>query len=104
MSVMKIYGMKCREVMACAGSWALIAEAEVELKNGEEVYVTLQKYNGVECTVSKESVYAFLAEDGEEPASEFVEEYTSLKEAKASKYADVFKVLNSMLGKLGKVG
>lgn len=98
---MKIYGIKAREVMACAGSWALVAEAEIE-DGGEKLFVTLQKYDGVECTVSRESVYAFLAENGPAPEGEFLEEHTSVKAAKAeSKYGDVFKVLDSVMGKLG---
>lgn len=98
---MKIYGIKAREVMACAGSWAVVAEAAVEEDDGSETYVMIQEYNGLEFTVSKESLYGYLAENGPEPVVEFLEEYTKLKDTKESKYAEVFKVLKSVMGKLG---
>ena len=78
-----------------------VAEALVSDENEKETYATVQDYDGMMYTVSKESVYAFLAEDEGEPASELLEEYTSLKEAKTSAYADVFKALRSVLKSLG---
>ena len=100
---MKIYGIKCKEVMACAGSWAVIAEAEVETDtpNRDTVYVTIQEYDGVECTISKKSVYAFLVENGSEPVMEFLEEYRILSGTKASAYADVFAKLRRVMKMLG---
>lgn len=98
---MRIVGIKCREVMACAGSWADIAEAEVVNDAGEKVYVLVQEYDSMEYTVTKESLYSFLAEDGDEPNAEFAEEYTSWKDAQASAYAEVFKMLRGLLKKLG---
>ena len=97
---MKIIGMKAKEVMACAGAWAVVAEAEVDV-NGEVVYVLAQEYDTVELTVSKQSLYAFLAEDGTEPVVEFLEEYTAWKDAKASAYAPVFDKLKKVLKMLG---
>ena len=93
---MKIYGIKAREVMACAGSWALVAEASVDV-GGETVYVLAQDYDGLELTVSKKSLYAFLVEDGAEQDVEFLEEYTTWKDAKASVYAGVFDKLKKVL-------
>ena len=93
--------IKATKVMACPGSFALVAEAVVR-ENGEEVYLTYQLYDTEEFTVSKESVYHFLAEDGENPA-EIQEEYTSLAQAKReSKYGNVFWMLKRMCGKLGE--
>ena len=93
---MNIYGIHGKKIMACAGSWAFVAEAGVDLPDGSEVFVTAQDYDGVELTVSKESMYAFLVCDGDEPA-EFLEEYRSWKDAKASAYAAVFEKLKKVL-------
>ena len=94
---MKIYGIKAKEVMACPGSWAIVAEAEVMEKDGSTTYVLAQEYDTIELTVSKQSLYSFLVEDGEEPAVEFSEEYTAWKDAKASAYAGVFDKLKKVL-------
>lgn len=99
---MKIYGIKAKEVLACAGSWAQVAEAAVETDDGGEVYVLVQIYAGLELTVSKQSLYSYLVENGEEPAVEFLEEYTKWSDMKDSAYAEVFKILRSVLKKLGK--
>ena len=93
---MKIYGIHGKKVMACAGSWAFVVEAGVDLPDGSDVYVTVQDYDGLEMTVSKESLYGFLVCDGEEPAG-FLEEYTAWKDAKASEYAPVFEKLKKVL-------
>ena len=100
---MKIYGIKCREVMACAGSWAVIAEAEVETDtpNRDTVYVTVQEYDGTEYVVGEQSLYAFLASNGPAPEKEFLEEYRTLKDAKASAYAEVFAKLRKVMKMLG---
>ena len=98
---MKIIGMKAKEVMACAGAWAVVAEAEVDA-GGEVVYVLAQEYDTLELTVSKQSLYSFLCEDGAEPAVEFLEEYTAWKDAKASGYAAVFEKLKKELKMLGE--
>lgn len=100
---MKIYGIKSREVMACAGSWAVVAEAEVEIdnENRDTVYVTAQEYDGLELTVSKQSVYGFLVENAGEPAEEFLEEYRTWKDAKESAYAGVFAQLKKAMKMLG---
>ena len=98
---MKIYGIQAKEVMACAGSWAVVAEAGVDLPGGSTVYVTAQEYDGVELTVSKESLYDFLVGDAEEPACGFIEEYRTWKDAKASEYAAVFDRLKKVMKMLG---
>ena len=97
---MKIYGIKAKEIMACPGAWALLAEAEVEA-DGETVYVLAQSYDTLELTVSRKSLYAFLAEDGDAPEAAFLEEYTAWKDAKASAYAEVFEKLKKVLKMLG---
>lgn len=100
---MKIYGIRGREVMACPGSWAYIAEAEVEEDDGSETYVTAQTYaEGLELTVSKESVYGFMVVGVGDPVENFIEEYTTWSSAKESKYADVFKKLKSVMNMLGR--
>ena len=98
---MKIYGIKCREVMACPGSWAIVAEAMVAEADGSETYVMVQEYDTLEMTVSKQSLYSFLAENGSEPAVEFLEEYTTVKDAKGSVYAPVFDKLRKVIKMLG---
>ena len=102
---MKIYGIRCKEVMACAGSWAVVAEAEVETDtpNRDTVYVTVQEYDGLNLTVGNESLYAFLVGNGSAPEGAFMEEYGTLKEAKESAYADVFAKLRRVMKMLGRV-
>lgn len=102
---MKIYGIRCREVMACAGSWAVVAEAEVETDNAnrDTVYVTVQEYDGLEFVVGEQSLYAFLAANGPAPEKAFLEEYRTLKDAKASAYADVFAKLRKVMKMMGVV-
>lgn len=98
---MGIVTIKAKQVFAGPGSWALVTEAMVEDKDDGTVYVMAQEYDTTEITVSKQSLYAFLAEDGEEPAVDFMEEYTEWKDAKASKYADVIAKLKKVMGMLG---
>ena len=93
--------VKAKKVMACPGSFALVAEAML-LEKGEETYVTYQLYDTEEFTVSKESLYDYLAEDGDEPAEGILEEYTKLSEAKKTKYGKVFEMLKRTAGKLGE--
>ena len=91
-----------KNVFAGPGNMALVAEAVVENDAGEVVYVTIQDYEGTEYTVSKQSVYEFLAGSQEEPASEFLEEYLKFGvEAKASAYAEVFAKLKRVIKMLG---
>ena len=97
---MKIMGIKVKEVMGCPGSWAIVSEAEVE-KDGEILYVLAQEYDTLELTVSKQSLYSFLVENGEEPAVEFSEEYTAWKDAKESAYWPVFERLRKVLKMTG---
>jgi hypothetical protein len=92
--------MKAKEVMACPGAWAVVTEAEVD-NGGEILYVLAQEYDTLELTVSKDSLYAFLAENGSEPAVEFSEEYTAWKDAKASAYWPVFEKLKKLMNMLG---
>jgi len=96
---MKIHGIKTKKIGAGPEA-AYVAEAEV--KNGKEtVYVTVQMYDGEECTVSKESVFAFLAEDRDEPAGGFIEEYEDLDEAiEESEYGKVFEKLGNAIDEL----
>ena len=100
---MKIYGIRCREIMACAGSWAIVAEAEVETDtpNRDTVYVTVQEYDGTEYVVGNESLYAFLAGNGAAPEGEFIEQYETLKDAKTSAYACVFEKLRKVMKMMG---
>lgn len=97
---MRIIGIKAKEVMACAGAWAVIAEAEVEV-DGESVYVLAQEYDTLELTVSKKSVYSFLVEEGDAPFVDFLEEYTAWKDAKESEYWPVFEKLKKVMKMLG---
>lgn len=92
--------IKASKVMACPGSFALVAEAVLK-EHGEEIFLTYQLYDTEEFTVSKESVYHYLAEDGGQPA-EITAEYTSLAQAKReSKYGNAFAMLKRLCGKLG---
>ena len=91
--------IKAKKVMACPGSFALVAEAVLS-ENGQEIYVTYQLYDTEEFTVSNESVYHYLAENGDQPAK-ITEEYLSLAQAKReSQYGSVFEMLKRLCGKL----
>lgn len=99
---MKIYGIKCSEVMVCDGSWAKVAEAEVITDEHETVYVTIQEYEGVDLSVQKGSMYACIVENAKEPADEmFLEEYRGMAFAKESAYADVFAKLRKVMKLVG---
>lgn len=98
---MTIYSIKSTKVMACAGSWAYVAEAMVDLPDGETVYVTANDYEELALTVAGKSVYAFLVGAEEDPVEDIREEYGSWKDAKASEYADVFDKLRKTLKMLG---
>ena len=94
--------IKAKKVMACPGSFALVAEAVLR-ENGDDIFLTYQLYDTEEFTVSKESVYNYLAEDGQQPAEEVSEEYLSLAQAKReSKYGDTFEMLKKLTRKLGE--
>ena len=95
-----VISMKAKKVMACPGSFALVAEAELR-EDGEEIFVCYQSYDTEEYVVAKQSVYHYLAEDGTNPA-EVTEEYTSLAQAKKTRYGKVFADLNRMCKKLGE--
>lgn len=98
---MKIYEIKCRKVFANPG-YAYIAEAEVEEEDGSAAFVAIQDYNGLDMTVSKQSMYDFLCGDGADPAEEFTEEYNTLEGANASAYSDVFAKLVEVIKILGR--
>ena len=98
MAILK--SVKATQVMACPGSFALIAEAVLD-ENGKEVYVCYQSYDTEEYVVAKQSVYHYMAEDGENPA-EIMEEHTSLADAKKSRYGKTFAMLNRLVKKLGE--
>jgi len=97
---MKVIEINAKKVIACAGSFALIAEALVETDDLKDAYVTVQYYDGEEYTVGDKSLYAFLAGNGK-PPEEFSEEYTSAKAAGASAYAKVFDRLRKVIKMLG---
>lgn len=92
--------IKATQVMACPGSWALIAEAVLR-EDGKDLYVCYQSYDTEEYVTAKQSVFHYMAEDGKEPA-EIIDEYTSLSEAKKSKYGKTFAMLNRLVQKLGE--
>ena len=99
---MKIVSIKAQKVYAGPGMWAFAAEAEVDTGADELTFVTINDYDGAECTVAGKSVMAFLTGAAEEPVEEFSEEYTSLKEAQEkSAYGDVFVKLHKAIGMLG---
>ena len=96
---MFISEIKAKSVFAGPGQRAYVAEAKVYdgEDEDEELYVTVQMYDGMEFTVSKQSVYACLAEDNGEPADEVLEEYEKLKDAKGSKYGKIFSALSTVV-------
>ena len=100
---MKIIGIKAKEIMACAGSWAVVAEAEVMTEGGNVVYVLAQEYDTLELTVSVQSLYSFLVENGAEPTVDIDEEYTAWQDANESEYAVVFDRLKKVLKMLGGI-
>ena len=97
---MSIFEIKAKKIFACAGSWAWVAEAVVNDGKNGELYVTVNFYDSEVYSVSKQSVYAFLAEDGDEPANELLEEYENYKGAKQSAYAEVFGQLRKVINML----
>ena len=100
---MKIWGIKCKQVFAGPGMYAFVAEAKVVVKEPDELFVMINEYDGfVNCTVAKQSQYAFFAEDGEEPDDEFIEEYKSFKETSNSQFAAVFAILRRNISALKK--
>lgn len=102
MGKMVVSEIKAKSVFAGPGMSALVAEAVVyDDETGDEVFVTVQDYEGMEYTVAEKSVYAFLAEDQGEPVSEFLEEYTKAEDAKKSAYAKVFDGLKKAMKVLG---
>ena len=98
---MEIIGIKAKVFMAGAGTMTEIAEAHVRKDGGEEVYVTLDCYEGEEYTVQKGSMYGFFAENGADPECNFDECWTSWKDAQASAYAGVFDKLRKVIKMLG---
>lgn len=97
---MEINEIKAKKIYCGLGSFAWIAEAEVKEEGEDGVrYVTVQYYDGEEYTVTNESLYDALVNDGA-PVDEFVAEYAGEEEAKKSAYADVFSVLTDAIEKL----
>lgn len=98
---MSMISIKAKKVMACPGSFALVAEAVLQ-ENGKETFITYQLYDTEEFTVSDESVYNYLAEDGPQPSKMVDKEYLSLAQAKReSEYGKVFEMLKRLTQKLG---
>lgn len=98
---MSILEIRAKKIMACPGSWAWLAEAAVYTGEGKEVFVTVNYYDTEVYAVSGQSLYAYLAENGDEPAGKLLEEYVSYKEAKQSEYAEVFGKLRKVINMLG---
>lgn len=100
---MTIWGIKCKKVFAGPGTWAYVAEAKVVVKEPDELFVTINDYDGMcEYTVSKQSVYAYMAEDQGEPIEKFEEEYTRLADTKLSDFSGVFALLRRNIAALKK--
>ena len=99
-----IISMRGTRTFAGPGVYAIDAEAEVRVDNGETVYVHINDYDGFRhYTVSKTSIYDFMTgESDTDPEAVFTEEYTSLKETKTSEYARAFKALSAMVSQIGK--
>ena len=98
---MNIVEIKAKKFFAGAGNFVWLAEAQVEAEDGSTVYATVDYYDGEEYTVQGKSMYAFLAEDGEDPCVNFDECYTSFDDAQKSKYAGVFAALKNVIEELG---
>lgn len=96
---MGITEIKAKKILGGPGSFAWIAEAEVEA-DGKKVYVTVSYYDGEEYTVSENGLYEFLAGAEEEPCTEFLEEYTDWDEAQGSKYVKVYEVLRGVIDEM----
>lgn len=121
----EVYDVKATRTLAGPGVYGYDVEATVRLEDQTEVYVHVNEYDGMtHYTVGKESIYdemagsAELTEadvdeilewkdklmagkvEAEVPETKFIEEYSSMKEAAASAYKDVFMVLASVLSLL----
>lgn len=121
----QVYNIKATRTLAGPGVYGYDAEATVRLEDQTEVFVHVNEYDDMtHYTVGKESIYdemtgnAELTEadvdeimawkdklmagevEAEVHETKFIEEYSSLKEASASEYKDVFMVLTGTLSLL----
>ena len=96
---MNIHEVRVAKV-ACCGGEVMVGEVTFNFL-GQELHATAQEYDGTQLTVSKGSVYDFLAGDGTEPVDEFMFEFNSWAEAETegdSNYAHVaFEVLERVM-------
>ena len=74
-----------------------------EAKNGfDNYYINLHACDGVIYSITKNGIYDYIVgikdDNGEEP--EFLEEYESLEQAKASKFYKFFEIAERMLDEL----
>ena len=98
---MNIVEIKAKKIFAGDEGYALVGEATITDSDGNEVFVSGQIFNGSDLTVSKQSMYRALAEDGADPAEDFLEEYSSFDDAEKSEYADAFRAVRNAVAILG---
>lgn len=92
--------IKAKRIYAEPGKYCCVAEAVVE-KSGEDVYIAMQEYNGYDMTVSKQSMYSFIAGDGGSIAEDILEDYDNQEDAAGSEYGEVFELLKDVIARLG---
>ena len=97
---MGIIGIRAKKIFAGPGTWAWLAEALVKDGRDEELYAAVHYYDGEDYTVSRQSLYDFLAEDGDRMVSDYLEVYDDYEDAKKSEYAEIFARLRSVIDML----
>ena len=94
---MRIIEIKTKKILVGPGtSW--ISEALVLDEDDNELYVTVQYYDGEYYTVSKQSVYAFFTDEEKiDSTYEFLESYEEYEDAERSAFRRVFAELRNAI-------
>ena len=93
---MYIVQIRARIKTVCAASEICYGEIELALPKGKYLYVTVLEDELTHFSVSKESVYDYISDEGKK-APKLLEEYTAWTKAKTSKYAEYFKIIKRNL-------
>ena len=92
---MQIIKVRAKIHTVCVASEVWFGEIEVYSPEEGYYYVTVLDDDGLHYSVSKKSVYDYLANISEECA-DLSEEYHSWQKAKKSKYAKYFEMLRNL--------
>lgn len=98
---MYIVEIRARIKTVCAASEICFGEIELSVPKIGPLFVTVLKDDITHYSVSKTSVYDYMADISNKPAK-LLEEYSTLAAAKTSKYAKYFQILKKVLKDLEK--